>query len=322
MLSMRRLFGLPRSSQPARTTQPYRRLRPASYAAVPLIVSAAVLGAGVASASAATPGNCESDWCSGSDSSTGANIQGNGPQVYVGEVGTYTRDFDGISGPCPQYAGGMCFNNTAAQNAYARWNTTHPTGMGVQYYYLLGGYGANRGGRDAYCWGWAQGQKAISEVEAGNPGDYLTGAYFLVADIEDSTWSSSNTANNRLVFNGFADYVAGRSSADSGCTSANPLGPLQYAVYSAPGVFNPAFGSSGNLPNTPIWTWEYYCRDSWPGGTWTPSSNSSDNAQFNWASSNYHWGWQFYNTCSSQDYDEFYEPMYMPVFGVNWGVTP
>jgi hypothetical protein len=322
MLSTQRLFGLHRSSQPARTGARYRRLHPALYAAVPLIVVAAVLGAGIASASASTPGNCESDWCSGADGDTAANVQGNAPQIYLGEIGSYTHDFDGISGPCPQFPGGLCFDNSTAENAYARWNTSHPTGMGVQYFYLLGGYDTNRGGLDAYCWGWAQGQAAISEVESGDPSDYIPSAYFIVADIEDSSWSSSYTADDRLVFNGFADYVAGKSSADSGCTSTNPLGPFQYAVYSAPDVFNPAFGSSGDLPNTPIWTWEYYCRSTWPGGTWTPSSNSSLNAQFDWASSKYHWGWQFYNTCSSPDYDEFYEPMYMAVYGTDWGTQP
>lgn len=44
---------------------------------------------------------CGSQGCSGSDGSTGLNQQGNAPQVYIGEIGSFAHDFFGNSGPCP-----------------------------------------------------------------------------------------------------------------------------------------------------------------------------------------------------------------------------
>jgi hypothetical protein len=117
--------------------------------------SLAVLTFAFVLAPSAAAHTCGSNWCSGSDSTTASNIQGNGPQVYIGEVDTYQHNFYGVGGPCPGDPNNMCWSTTGANNAANRYNAG--TGIGVEDYYFRGGAAANNQGVTSYCWGAKQG---------------------------------------------------------------------------------------------------------------------------------------------------------------------
>ncbi|MHB8264212.1 MAG: hypothetical protein ACYDGY_10815 [Acidimicrobiales bacterium] len=259
---------------------------------------------------------CVSNWCSGSDSSTPNNTQGNSDQIYNGEVGVYYADMGGNQGPCPSDPNpdGACFNVTAANNAMTRFNAAPPTGMGVFFYYLAGGSGSEYAPNypSPYCFGWWQGYYSVTDA-ANYFSSYYSSAWIMSIDIENGYgWQSSyggawSQAANRQVFNGFTDYVAGRTSADSACPGYNNTITYQYGVYSSPPMWSTAFGSYGGIPDTEVWTYEYCCTSVWPG--------SFNNAQW-FGGSNYNIQWQF---DQNPDYDVLYEPIYLPVFGTYIG---
>ncbi len=274
--------------------------------------------------------SCVSNWCSGSDTNTSSNSKGNSPQIYLGEVGVYYSDpyITGSTshpGPCTKTGtnvDGSCFNATGALNANLR--AAAGTGVGTQYFYLLGGpnstYEPKYG--SPYCFGWAQGNYAVYYGSSTSYfGDYWDYAVQIYADIEQnaafgwyggSSVTASQMSMNRKVINGFEDYVAGQDSTDSLCSGTNGL-PFQYGVYSAPYQWSFMFGSVaggtyGVLAHTFIWTYEsQLSTDVDPG--------SFSSAQW-FASSSSNVGYQFYQ---GPDHDLFYEPQYMPVFGTTWG---
>jgi hypothetical protein len=271
---------------------------------------------------ASATGNCGS-YCSGADSSSGVNIEGNNPQDYGGEVGTYLFNFGGTGGPCPAWTNGMCFNTAGAANAITRWS--QGGGIGVFYYYLTAGPASTRNpGYDSYCWGWEQGYEATLDAY-----DYY-GSYLydpspsmMVLDLDDPVsnygWytypNASEAAANRLVFNGFTDWVAGRTSADSNCAGQNGIWWFQYMLYGNPSTWQNIMPGQSSIPNTPIWTTEpNECTGSVPN---TMSPAASYNSPYDWGGySNYLEDWQF-QTCTGYDYDEGYNGWYMPVFGYN-----
>ena len=271
-------------------------------------------------ASAASAHSCVSNWCSGSDSSSSTNVQGNDPQLYGGEVGTVDDDFGGFTGPCGVTTGnpdGACFSVAGANGAKDRANAG--TGLGIVFYYPVNGAASSyRGSRSYCCWGWAQAKKAMTDSVSNQFANYTFWTWILFADIEpgDSSWDTSHD-NNRQVFNGFSDYLARRTSADTGCSGSGQL-QYQYGIYSTPIRFNSAFGSTGaaqHMPNTVEWTAVPDGPDTWPGAY---PGVITDNAQF-WDDSSYENDWQFHGGFNTPDHDIFYEPIYLYVFGSDWG---
>jgi len=293
--------------------------------------------------------SCGSNWCSGSDSGTSTNIEGNGPQIYVGEVAEWQV-------PVTK----MAFNQSAAQSAIGRAVASTPSGVGVAYYDFGNGptqASAPVAGESLvqadYCFGWEQGHQAESNIL----NDYSTSvaySYVIFFDMEitpTSGWldaavtggsDGSYAERNRAVFNGFSDYVAGRTSANpSFCSGVSPY-IFQYGVYSSPGLWHtffdtptstvpPAYldpassntdfcnedgGKYGSLPNTFIWTNQGQNSSQTNPGTFDTGNPSTAACWF--GSSNYEVGQQFV-TSQSNDYDLFYVPQSMPVFGFNWG---
>ena len=239
---------------------------------------------------------CGSNWCSGSDSNTATNQQGNGPQVYIGEVSTYTNDFYGTSG--------IAWNNTGANSAVSRYNAG--TGIGVEDYYFGGGSGANNQNVSAYCWGAMQGYHQEYDMWYYH-NSFWTYQHLAFLDIEDPIsnygWFRTQQAANRDVFNGWSDFVAARQPCGLGYVDTS-----QYGVYSSPSAWNNATGSS-SIANTYIWTYETCCTSAWPGASW------GGRAQW-FGSSSYNWGLQFEQ---SPDWNDVYEPDYFPVLGITLG---
>lgn len=292
-----------------------RRLRSVVFAVVlcGLVLTAPAL---TGRASAATH-TCISNWCSGSDGATGANAQGNFPQVYMGEVGIYYTDVNGGSGsgPCPGDPRGFCFNGVGALDANGR--ASNPgTGIGTQFYYFGGGASSSLAGnaKSPYCFGWNQGNDAVIEVNNlfGGYQGFDTIMFFDMEQKNTYGWSNTTQAANRQVFNGFYDSVGGRPDA-GGCTAGRPSGPVwQPAVYSNPSDWNYSMGSSGSIPNTPEWSVGNCCSDTWPGGF-------GSNTQW-FGSSNYHLAWQFdIHPPGLGDWDVLFEPFVEPLSGQTIG---
>jgi hypothetical protein len=279
---------------------------PVIVAALAAMLLVSVLPGGPALAAASH--TCGSNWCSGTDSNNGTkNIEGNNPQIYTGEVGHYYTDFGCGSG-------GPAFDTTAANNAMSRWNAG--TGMGVWFYYFVGGYTSTcNNAPSAYCWGWDQGYEA-SYHAAHSYSDYIPSAYVMMMDIEspsDYGWSDMYQAQNREVFDGFTDEVADRTSKDSRCTSHYSDDIYQYGIYSDNSDFSYALGSSTTYTGTLKWTYQYYCYTTYPqsfvDAEWFGGSDNNDE-------------WQYLHDCSAagnNDYDVLYEPVYLPALGFSIG---
>lgn len=258
---------------------------------------------------------CGDVWCSGNDSTTRYNVQGNNPEIYMGEVGVYYRDIAGSAGPCPSDANQSCFNEAAASAALSQYQAG--TGMGPEFYYLTGGgdsiYWSQYGSR--YCFGWHQGKLAVNDANNYH-GGFAYYALIMSLDIEQNNafgWSNQTQNANRSVYQGFRDYVLGKSSGDpTNCPTPNSGFTYQHMVYSSPSQWSYSFGSSyGNIQDTPEWTSEYCCRSTYPTGF----GSGSTAAQW-FGSSNYHDMWQF---DESPDYDQLLEPVYLPYFGYSIG---
>jgi len=281
------------------------------YVAGLLIVWGTLLVA-VSVPSASASSWCGSNYCSGSDSSTGTNAQGNQPQEYVGEVGVYYWDAGGSGSKCAISGHDWdCFNTTAASEAQLKWLTDNS--MGVQSYYFSGGANSSLEGKygSPYCFGWFQGYEADYGAYD-YYGAYYLSQYIMAMDIEQNSntgWNGTAAAD-RSVFNGFYDFLTGAASKDSHCTYGTPPELQQPAVYASPGNFTTAFGSGGSayMPNTYMWTTEQCCSASWPG-TFTGGAGASF---FPASGSGYNWGWQF---DENPDYDMFYAPDYLPALG-------
>lgn len=267
-------------------------------AVVGALAAAVVVGLGVVvAAPRASASTCGSNWCSGSDSNTGSNIQGNTPQVYFGEVDTYQNDFYGSSG--------VAWSNTGANGAVSRYNSGG--GIGVEDYYFGGGAGVNNQGVSNTCFGAKQGYNETYHMYV----TYRTWwpyQYMSFIDIEDPVsdygWYSSEQSANRDVYNGWYDYVVGDNPCGYGA-NANDI--TQPGVYSAPDAWNSAIDTG--IPKTYTWTYETCCEDSWPGSNW------GGNFQ-NFGSSGYRFALQY---DQGPDYDDAYEPDYLPATGITLG---
>jgi hypothetical protein len=255
----------------------------------------------------ATASTCGSNWCSGSDGSTGANVQGNGPQMYGGEDGSYSVTFYNGSRPCPSDPGGVCWNTTGASNAQSRYQSN--TGIGIASYYFGGGAAANNQGLSSYCWGVDQATAAAGGMDS-TFRSWRSAQYLMFMDIEDPVssygWASTEQAANRQVFNGFYDYTDGSAP----CGKDKTPGDLsQPGAYSAPDAWSSAMGSNGGIPNSYVWTYEQCCTGSWTGSNWGGRFQNFGGAQ-------YRWDLQF---DQNPDYDDAYEPDWLPVFGIYLG---
>jgi len=277
-------------------------------------------------AAGATTHTCGSNWCSGSDTSTGVNSQGNAPQEYVGEMGEFFVRYgnpQGFSIPCEETAGdpeGGCWSTSGAAGAKSRYIAG--TGMGGMAYYFTGGDDTRDEGNysSPYCWGVAQGLDAIRLANTTSYefwGNWNIGAIFL--DIEQNNtfgwYDTSDYASNRQVFDGMTDYVAGRTVGS--CATQNTNDPEQYAAYSSPDQWDESFDwlsssspGQGSIGNTPVWTSENCCSSTDP----LSFTGGKEAAWF--GGSSYNWMWQF---GEAPDYDLLYEPIYLPVFGFSIG---
>jgi hypothetical protein len=201
----------------------------------------------------------------------------------------------------------MCFSTSGANAAVSRYQSGG--GIGVEAYYFGGGSGANNQGVSAYCFGAKQGYDATYSMVV-HFKSYLGYQYMHYIDIEDPIssygWNSTQTSANRQVFNGYTDYIAGKNPCGYGANSGDVS---QYGVYSSPNAWNGAMGSNGGIPNTYEWTYETCCSGSWPGTNWGGKFQS-------FGGSNYDWALQF---DQSPDYNDAYEPDYMPVLGYSLG---
>jgi hypothetical protein len=265
----------------------------------------------VAPASAHT---CGDVWCSGSDTSTANNIQGNNPQVYVGEIGLYYVDFGTGSGPCPNSPHDACFSTSGANGAQTVWNNGN--GIGTQFYYFGGGAASQYASQfgSPYCFGWHQGNKAVANA-SNSFSSYISTAWLMFIDVEQNAtfgWSNQYPQSNRDVLNGFRDFVIGAPSADQGnCPNGNNGVPYEAAVYSAPAQWSYSFGSYGDLYHRPEWTYDDCCNNIWPGDF--HYSDSFDAKWFGGSTNNdYHDVWQF---DQSPDHLILEEPVYLPSFG-------
>jgi hypothetical protein len=221
--------------------------------------------------------------------------------VYIGEVDTYQDDFYGGSG--------VAWSNAGANGAVSRMNSG--TGIGVEAVYFGGGAGV-RGSYSAYCFGAKQGFYATYHMYV----TYHTWwpyQFMTYIDIEPAPqmskyygWYNSEQSANRDVFDGFTDYVAGKNPCGYG---ANANDTTQFGVYSSPDAWSYAMGAYGGIPNTYEWTYEHCCEDAWPGSNWGGEFQS-------YGGSNYRWALQF---DQNPDYDDAYEPDYLPVLGWTLG---
>lgn len=260
----------------------------------------------------ATPHSCGDVWCNGNDSSTRYNTNGNEPQFYGGEIGTYLNDFGGPSSPCPSGLGNMCFLKGAADAAKTKYQ--NDTGIGVQAYYFMGGPASSRkpSGVSNYCWGWKQADKGFSHL--GNEySDYASWILVIFGDIEQGAtygWGSNATAN-RSVLSGFRDHIGDLASAEpSGCNDTHTA--YQLGIYSTPGDWTAEFSGTGSLNNFMEWTPVHCCvSTNFPGGFSSPSASAdwfgSPGAQL---------AWQYY---LDPDYDVAKSGLTMPVLGYALG---
>lgn len=295
-----------------RSLVPWKR----GFALSLLLIASGIYGdlpSGTANASVPT---CPSGFCSGADSNTAYNYQGSSPQLYIGEVGTYYRDFTGAQGPCPSDINESCFDSTGAASALSLYESNQ--GLGVQFYYLGGGadlpYALDYG--SYYCFGWEQGY--LAELEAVYyHASYVDANEFLIMALdvegyESNGWSEMTRAQNRDVFDGFRDYLLQRSSADPAhCDQSPGIYYIQQAAYSSPTLWSYSFGPQAqyySISQTPVWTNEYCC-ESYPGNysMFEPFGDSS-----------YYLAWQFYGGLSA-DYDISEEPVYLPAYGAYLG---
>ena len=272
-----------------------------------LVLIAAALSVVVSSPSAyAVSASCGSSGaCRGSDSNTGT-YYGASPQEYTGEVGIYSYDFGGFQGSCPADSYQACFNTSGANAAIQQFDNA--SGMGVAYYYLLGGPASTLDDyATPYCWGWEQGITAVSHINA----TYLSylkanGYYgFLYGDVEGMSADGWGTdlEGNRAVIDGFLDYVTGRQSTDTNCSGTDPSLVFAAGVYSAPDEWNYDCGVWGDISNyysmeTPVWTTQ--TQESSP-----PSSLSTAAGAQTFGNSTALQGWQFHQ---NPDYDLFADP--------------
>jgi hypothetical protein len=127
----------------------------------------------------------------------------------------------------------------------------------------------------------------------------------------DYGWFNNAISDNRQTFNGFADYTAGRNPCGQG---SNPNDVSQWGVYSAPSSSNGwdyamGTGTYGSIPNAYVWTKTTCCQAAFPGANW--------GGRAVWfGGSSYNWSLQF---DENPDYDDAYEPDYLPVFGTTLG---
>jgi hypothetical protein len=283
--------------------------------AVPTFIVGQALIAMPASATSSPCGN----YCSGADGNTSSNVEGNQPEDYIGEIGTAANSFGGVAGPCPSDTNGMCFNQTGGLGAVYRYNKG--TGIGVAYYYVAQGplSSYKPSGMSAYCWGWAQGYGAVANAVNTYKG-WLTypALSMMVMDIEGEGidgWGVDFLGDNRLVFNGFTDFVAGRSSADSTCPGQQTAWDFQYMLYTSSNTWGYLCSSPADdqIGNTPIWTTEPY---QYSETTLPPSMQPAQTYSPHWSTySNWLENWQFWEG-STNDFDIGFNAWYMP----NWGV--
>jgi hypothetical protein len=279
------------------------------------IVSFLFLLAVQAAASAHT---CNDTWCSGNDGSSRYNTQGNDPRTYVGEVGIYYHDFDNNTEdtPCNWWPNGACFNAAAANAAKSLWSNNN--GIGTQFYYFGGGAGADLAAQydTPYCWGWAQGRKAVN-IASSRFDSYYGSAWVFFLDIEQGGqygWFSTMSADNRDVYDGFRDYVQQADSQQPAhCSNPNTTQNYQVGIYSSAYWWNYAMGSHNDLQTASQWTNDDCCDSTWPGDF---HLSNSDEAHWFGGSGNAanHFMWQFDDGSHPDDFDIATEPFCLPHF--------
>jgi hypothetical protein len=281
---------------------------------VPVVALLMLVGPAAAQAGSV----CGSNWCSGDDGATTHNIQGNTPQVYIGQVDSYTHNFGAHSaGPCPAGLNDdMCFVSKGADDAASRWRSGG--GIGVQSYYFGGGAVSmiKPSGDTPYCWGADQGFDALWDLRNVSGFDYHNQQRLMFLDVDDPVtmwgWSSGYTGEDRAVLNGFEDYITGKNP----CGRGDPSNHQQPGAYGSPDGWGTAMGAHGYIPNTYVWTTQNCCDlNTWPGANW----GGSNNVTF-FGGSNHRWGRQFgYNSNGGNDYDDAYAPDYLPALNETIG---
>jgi hypothetical protein len=235
--------------------------------------------------------SCGDVWCDGNDGSTRYNSNGNDPQIYVGEVGTYLNDWNGPVHPCPSGVGGMCFLSGAADGAVTRYQNS--TGISVHFYYFLGGPDSGRrpSGVTAYCWGWKQANAMFTDVGA-DFGKWDGWASVIFGDIEGGStygWDTTTQNANRDVLDGFRDNVANNSSQQPGNCNGGSHTSFQAGIYSSPSQWNSALAGTGDIPNLFEWTAVKCCTSTYPGDFTGTSTHYAD-----WfGGNNHHFAWQY-----------------------------
>jgi hypothetical protein len=279
--------------------------------------------------------------CSGADSASTTNEQGNPPQLYIGQVGNAVTDFSGVGSDTTYY-----YTDTA-QGALTR--RTANTGLGIAFYYFTYGPGDKFGYTGtAFCWGYYQGYKAVTDLATYHSSQASQmGRTWMAMDMDVESGEGWGTGtNDRQTFDGFFDYMEGEANnkitgagapgsgvCDTLAGAGNPIPAeatgetFQPALYANPETWYTNLGgssaSSGTLDifSTPVWTNEPDCQYSGqpetlsPAETWTDYGTTPD-----WPTWTDHtFGWQYDPTgCAysgSQDWDTSASPQYLPFFG-------
>jgi len=327
--------------------------------AVVVVVAFQTASHSPAGASGGSYCNGNTGFCSGSDGETFKNQQQNTQlQIYIGEIGNYYHDFTppGKKTPAGTCSGDKTYYETcfyaSAMVASLQRKAAHQ-GIGFAAYYILAGaqssvYLQGFNGWSPYCWGWAQGGRAVSHLEgkfssvSGYDLSSVNNTPIIFADIEGGTgWVSTTSTqeyNNRSVFNGFSDYIAGRSPAQDASQCRAIYQPqstvYQYGIYSYPSANTAAFQAGRGGPansydtykNTPLWTAaaDDWCpapnclhRNSAYPGTFTALAPPDQAAWF--GNSDYKFGWQFWSQNHASDFDIFSAPITFPINNVTLG---
>ena len=170
-----------------------------------------------------------------------------------------------------QHCGGKLVFSVTDGNEARRDLVSYHEGIGVGYYWFMGGPGVdphyNGTTAEATAWGAAQAARVVSNLAATNPKpNYpvvfmdieLPGHAPSYTPASDNGWNAVYTSAcsgkvrsnfvaaslDRADLNGFANYLTAHS-------------PYKAGVYSAPSIWSSIFGtgSAASLPNTYEWTY-------------------------------------------------------------------
>jgi hypothetical protein len=140
----------------------------------------------------------------------------------------------------------------------------------------------------------------------------------MAMDIDSASqwgWQSGNYAANWQTFQGFTDYVAGRSSTDPSCPSNNTTWIFQYMMYSSSRIWQDLINTK--IANTPFWTNVPDCTTNSQPPNMNPAVDyvfQSGYHDWNYYS-NWLENWQFDTCDGGNDWDLGFNQWYMPLFG-------